>query len=301
MGATSKTLRKWAMLVLLATPFASWAAGDLATKFSNRDSIRNTRHNMTQGAMAVSMDPYRNNYAEVCVYCHTPHGANDTVAIPLWNRVPKTTTYTTYNELGTSTLTQTVRQPGPSSIACLSCHDGQVAIDSVINMPGSGGYDKDWRQRQAQGQSNTFLDSWNPTDPSGHMALTTGSEGCLACHSRDAGALGARATDFSLFVIGTDLRNDHPVGVTYPPVTNTDFKRPTAARTGVSWFDDDGDKVPDTREVRLYDSGEGYMVECASCHDPHGVPSAGTGSQFNPTFLRVTNASSQLCLTCHTK
>jgi mono/diheme cytochrome c family protein len=298
MGLARKGLVRIVMLMLLAAPFAAaWAAGDLGTKFTNRDSIRNTRHNMTQGSMAVSMDPYRNNYGEICVYCHTPHGANDTVAIPLWNRTVKATTYTTYNELGTTTLTQTVRQPGPSSIACLTCHDGQVAIDSVINMPGSGGYNKD---QQIQ-QSNAFLDKWNPAEAPGHMSLTTGNEGCLACHASNAGALGARATDFSMFVIGTDLRNDHPVGVTYPPATNTDFKRPTATRTGVSWFDSDGDKTPDTTEVRLYDSGEGYMVECASCHDPHGVPTAGRGSQFTPTFLRVANTGSQLCLTCHTK
>jgi mono/diheme cytochrome c family protein len=298
MGLASKGLVRIVMLLLLAAPFAAaWAAGDVPTKFTNRDSIRNTRHNMTQGSMAVAMDPYRNNYGEVCVYCHTPHGANEAVAIPLWNRTIKATTYTTYNELGTASLTQTVRQPGPNSIACLSCHDGQVAIDSVINMPGSGGY----RADQRIAQSNEFLDSWQPADPPGHMALTTGNEGCLACHSRNAGALGARATDFAAFVVGTDLRNDHPVGVSYPPATNTDFKRPTATRTGVSWFDNDGDKMPDTTEVRLYDSGEGYMVECASCHDPHGVPTAGRGSQFTPTFLRVANTGSDLCLTCHTK
>lgn len=298
MGLASKGLVKVVMLMLLAASFAAaWAAGDVPTKFTNRDSIRNTRHNMTQGTMSTAMDPYRNNYGEVCVYCHTPHGANEAVSIPLWNRTIKATTYTTYNELGTTSLTQTVRQPGPNSIACLTCHDGQVAIDSVINMPGSGGYNKD----QRIGQSNAFLDTWNPADAPGHMALTTGNEGCLACHSRNAGALGSRATDFAVFVIGTDLRNDHPVGVSYPPVTNTDFKRPTATRTGVSWFDKDGDQTPDTTEVRLYDSGEGYMVECASCHDPHGVPSAGRGSQFTPTFLRVSNSGSDLCLTCHTK
>lgn len=29
------------------------------------------------------------------------------------------------------------------TIACLSCHDGTQAIDSVINAPGSGGYNRD--------------------------------------------------------------------------------------------------------------------------------------------------------------
>ena len=82
MGLSSKGLVKFVMLVLLAAPFAAaWAAGDVPTKFTNRDSIRNTRHNMTQGTMSTAMDPYRNNYGEVCVYCHTPHGANEAVNI----------------------------------------------------------------------------------------------------------------------------------------------------------------------------------------------------------------------------
>ena len=48
------------------------------------------------------MDTQRNNYGEVCVYCHTPHGANRTLAAPLWNRTNVATTYQTYNLLNTS-------------------------------------------------------------------------------------------------------------------------------------------------------------------------------------------------------
>ena len=58
---------------------------------------------------------------------------------------------------------------------------------------------------------------------------------------------------------------------------------------------------PDPDEVRFYDTGDGFEVECASCHDPHGVPSDGAGSTFNPAFLRVANSESNLCLSCHVK
>lgn len=287
---------------------AAWADIDLDTKFSNRGSVANTRHNMTQrqtdpdGPNGSSMDQYRNNYGEVCVYCHTPHGANTSVALPLWNRTIKTTTYTTYNQLGTSTLTQPVSQPGANSLACLSCHDGQVGVDSIINMPGSGGY----KASQASSQDNTFLNTWNNVggpDATRHIGLNpTPSQGCLACHSGGDNLIGAGATDFTVFAIGTDLRNDHPVGVRFPAIgPGVDFRATTGTRTGMSWFDNNGNKWPDTNEVRLYDTGEGFEVECASCHDPHGVPSAGPGSKFNPTFLRVSNAGSALCLTCHTK
>lgn len=278
------------------------------TTFSNQGSIANTRHNMTQrqlsggGPNGASMDPYRNNYGEVCVYCHTPHSANSNVTLPLWNRTIKATSYITYNELGTSTLTQPVSQPGPSSLSCLSCHDGQVAVDSIINMPGSGGYNA----AQATGQIDTFLNAWTNTggpDANVHVGLNpVVGVGCLACHSLRAGMVGAGAADFTVFAIGTDLRNDHPVGVRFPAIApGVDFNPTTATRPSVQWFDLDGDKRLDPREIRLYDSGYGYAVECASCHDPHGVPSDRAGGLFNPAFLRISNAGSQLCLTCHIK
>jgi mono/diheme cytochrome c family protein len=281
-----------------------WADVDLPTKFTNQGSIGNTRHNMTQrqasggGPTGASMDQYRNDYQEVCVYCHTPHGANTSVVLPLWNRTMRATTYTTYNQLNTSSLTQSVTQPGAASLSCLSCHDGQTAVDSIINMPGSGRY----QASQATTQSDTFLNSWNNSrgpDATIHIGLNANpAVGCLACHAAGAGVVGAGATDFTIFAIGTDLRNDHPVGITYPVTsgTSTEFRTPNGQR-GSTFFFDDGDSNMEKEEVRVYDG----KVECASCHDPHGVPSGGAGSTFKPTFLRVSNTGSALCLTCHTK
>lgn len=316
-------IRSWGRLTLIVAGgslLAGWlstamADVDLPTKFTNRGTIANTRHNMTQrpadnslNLTGASMNQFRNDYEEVCVYCHTPHGGNANVTLPLWNRTIKATTYVTYDLLGTSTLTQTVSQPGPASLSCLSCHDGQVAIDSVINMPGSGKY----LAEQATSQNNAFLNNnWNNSgtgpDATVHIGLNAVNpgDGCLACHSKDAGLVGASATDFRIFAIGTDLKNDHPVGVTFPAAgPGVDFNQPNATRPGIKWFDT-GNNVPDKGEVRLYDSGQGFEVECASCHDPHGVPSGSAGSAFIPTFLRVANsgagAGSKLCLTCHVK
>lgn len=294
------------LIVLISAASISYAAGDLGTSFSYRGSISNTRHNLTQrqqagGPDGSMMNAYRNDYQEVCVYCHTPHGANSTTNLPLWNRTMKATSYTTYNELGTSSLTQTVSQPGNNSLACLSCHDGQTAMDSIINMPGSGRYLKS----QETGQSKEFLDAWN-TDrgltASRHHALS--QTGCLSCHSPSGGIPGETATDFTIAAIGTDLRNDHPVGVTFPSQNGpgTDFKTPEGMQRSARFFDVANTGRMDGNEIRLYANGENFQVECASCHDPHGVPSgAGRESLFFPTFLRASNEGSALCLTCHTK
>lgn len=306
-------------------------------RFTNIGTILNTRHNLSQSTaplIAGAMNNYRNDYGEVCVYCHTPHGANNTVAAPLWNRTVKVTNYATYNELGTTTLTQDVTAtPGSASLTCLSCHDGQTAIDSIINMPGSGM----GLLSQQTTQNTAFLDSW-PTTGGGatqHMGFNstngvqgngqgsatpyvctgpgpgctqilpgvyvgvTSAKGCLVCHST-TGALANSGPDFSMFNLGTDLRNDHPIGVTFPAVNGvgTDWKTPAGMVGASQFFDKNSNGKMEKAEIRTYEG----KVECASCHDPHGVPSAGPGSVFNKTFLRVQNTNgSAVCLTCHTK
>ncbi|MCK4974471.1 MAG: hypothetical protein KAR81_04400 [Sulfurimonas sp.] len=84
---------------------------------------------------------------ETCVYCHTPHGANsDYAPAPLWNKPSTVTAFTMYGATGTGesgiTLakTSTDISPSGSSLACLSCHDGVSAMNSVVNAPGSGNY-----------------------------------------------------------------------------------------------------------------------------------------------------------------
>lgn len=93
-------------LLLCVTGGAAQADVELPSKFGNTGGVSNTRHNMTQrqasgGPAGVLMDPYRNDYGEVCVYCHTPHGANANVTLPLWNRTIRATNYITYAALRT--------------------------------------------------------------------------------------------------------------------------------------------------------------------------------------------------------
>ena len=315
-----------------------------ASAFSNIGSIKNTVHNLTQDTLFVvigqavnPMQARRNDYGEVCVYCHTPHGANNTIAAPLWNRTILPTNYQTYDELGTTTLTQAVSStPGTASLTCLSCHDGQTAVDSIINMPTTQVLTGTYANSHGNGlgsqqtsQNGAFLDSWTNAagpDATRHMGFNstqfgatyalgngTGSDniGCLSCHSPVTLTSGGN-TDFSMAHLGTDLRNDHPIGVTYPAAAiagtnNEDFNRPAGLTTvGASnYFDENADGKMQKNEIRTYNG----RVECASCHDPHGVPS-GVGLQFYPTFLRKKQAAdtvgpgafgSRVCFTCHNK
>ncbi|MBF0610962.1 MAG: cytochrome c3 family protein [Magnetococcales bacterium] len=287
---------------IMALSGTAWGADGetYPTRFTNIGGITNTRHNLTQSPTGISnaMMTVRNNYGEVCVYCHTPHGANENIAAPLWNRTFKNNTYTTYENLKSSTITQVISQPGPNSLTCLSCHDGTVAIDSIVNMPGSGRYS----EANKTSHQESFLDAW-PGGSAKHVAVGGGSLGgttCMSCHTGPDGS--EVATDFTAFYIGTDLSNDHPVGIVLPEGRiGVDFADPGVRGTSLAYYDRDADNKADSNEIRFYKTGGNYKVECASCHDPHGVPSGGEGSVNNPSFLRVNNQNSAVCLTCHDK
>jgi predicted CXXCH cytochrome family protein len=73
------------------------------------------------------------NTTEICVFCHTPHNAGPTT--PLWNRTATTAVYTPYSSPTLDANGGTAPAPTGVSLLCLSCHDGTVAFDSLINNP----------------------------------------------------------------------------------------------------------------------------------------------------------------------
>jgi len=117
---------------------------------------------------------------------------------------------------------------------------------------------------------------------------------CLGCHdgvvSVDAyggGADGANPITGNA-AFGSDLSNDHPVGITYddsPATGDTELK---ATTTPVTYGNASAGTVADMLQ--------GGAVECGSCHDVHNTLSAG-----NTALLAVDNTGSALCFACHNK
>ncbi len=78
---------------------------------------------------------------QICLACHTPHNAaagNQQIA-PLWGHDTTAATFTLYTGVANSGATPgttsfdgaaTQTQPSGTSLLCLSCHDGTVALDS---------------------------------------------------------------------------------------------------------------------------------------------------------------------------
>ena len=71
---------------------------------------------------------------EICRPCHTPQNASASFAAVLWNHDLSTSAYTVYSS---PTLNASTGQPRGVSKACLSCHDGTVALDSFAGSVGT--------------------------------------------------------------------------------------------------------------------------------------------------------------------
>ena len=93
----------------------------------NSQSIVTTKHNLSASGPGTVKTL---GETEICLFCHTPH--NKKPMSPLWNRSDPGLTYILYTS---STLQALPGQPDGSSILCLSCHDGTVALGSVLSRP----------------------------------------------------------------------------------------------------------------------------------------------------------------------
>ena len=240
------------------------------------EDIRNTKHNLS------SIGPedravFTQQTTEICVFCHTPHGAiGDEEAAglkaPLWNRRLSTARYILYDQVWSTSFEAYETKPKPNaptgySRLCLSCHDGTIALGTVINPPGSG-----------------IPAEWGPailgTMPAG-SGVTTGDTR----------------------VIGANLQNDHPVSFVYDSSFAWKDEELVDPGTPLVFSAKVGDTTP-ISPMRRYPGTDLYSydsVQCTSCHNPHAV----TFSKFlranyynepsNPAAGKI------ICLYCHDK
>lgn len=90
-----------------------------------QQSVVDSLHNLSAsgpGRIRAASEP------QVCIFCHTPHGSSPVE--PLWNRAAPVVPYTVYSS---SALDARPGQPTGASKMCLSCHDGSIALGSVLS------------------------------------------------------------------------------------------------------------------------------------------------------------------------
>ena len=276
---------------LLVVGLLAGAAAGIPAHAERVSDVRRTLHNLSAAGPGATKAA---SETQVCVFCHTPHGAtmNDqsgaAVRAPLWNRrIPAGSTYTPYTSasLDANVIQGQLDQPGGSSKLCLSCHDGTLALGNVNVLNGQA----------------------NPT-----IAMSgTGAGGTMPP--------GAGATSGFTRLIGADLRNDHPISLTYTAQLATrdgelrqlDASQRYPSGTGAVI----GVREPGVRPrfpLEPTGAANAGQVQCGTCHDPHlfetdpakGAQKFLRGQRFQegaPSTAGFNEANDILCLSCHDK
>lgn len=264
------------------------------------ENIKITKHNLSSSGLGTT---HSSTESEICVFCHTPHGSSPTgssLQAPLWNRnlnYQSTTGYVLYDNTWSFSFEGTLNDPNKPtgySRLCLSCHDGTIAIGSVINKPGSGG----------------FMGFAPSTDQLGIGAMAL-----------QPGAIGSGVASGDTRVLGTNLQNDHPISfkfdTTLAIVTDTELVDPGSPPAELNAVTPLAPAGGYQTGVKRYGSTAAPMVfenvQCTSCHNPHAVtyPKFLRASRFQDAsesgFLpggggAATPATGQIiCLYCHSK
>ncbi len=202
----------------------------------------------------------------ICVFCHTPHNAVSDVAginIPLWNHTLSSAVYTVPDKTNPQwavLLSTPQNPPDGDSKLCLSCHDGTVAIGSVVNL-GGGAITISMQGTGAGGVMPAGAANLG-TDLSGHHPVSIAVNNSLLTDKLQQCSTGVVSFQLCYPTTGQPVK--------LRPTNNTYNALPGAGNKG--------------------------GVQCSSCHDPHTDPNPGTTMFLR---VGDKNNTTPLCTTCH--
>lgn len=197
----------------------------------------------------------------VCTPCHQAHHTADVQVAPLWAHASSAATFTPYSS---PTMNASVGTPSGHSLACLSCHDGTLAINQGISgLIGSTGAH--------------MIDPSAVIGPNLHTTHPVSFTYDSALAAADGGL-----EDPAVYKIG-----DPKTALTYStaPVPATWSGSSLTGKT--------------INQALLF----GGKMECSSCHDVHkqegSSPTSGILTRISGTDAG--GKGSVLCRTCHIK
>jgi len=254
-----------ALAMMVATPaFAGLEA---------RTGVNGSLHDMNTYVPGVD-----DVYARVCVFCHTPHNADITVAesAPLWNHELTQAEFLPYEWATPENAGLIIDDPliGPSRL-CMSCHDGVVAVDQH-----------------------------GPAVPFDGTANLSGGRGDIGNSGDLFGLTDDHPIGFS-YVDAVNVRNvvDGAGNAKEEVVPVTEFFA-TAVDTNVPAGTYNIVTREGTRRIQDVLYG-GEIMTCASCHEVHNkenvIQEIGTNGVTPNYFLYGLEKDSLICLSCHIK
>jgi hypothetical protein len=237
--------------------------GSLLT-LTSRAGIVGSPHDFS--SQSWNTDP--SDPATVCSTCHTPHHADSSV-VPLWSHATTVSSFTMYNKANVPSsqmVAVPAGQPNGISKACLSCHDGTVAINTYGGSPAYGG------------------------------TMTTHGTATFVTNGANLGTDLTHSHPISLVynpaLVGTGPNQDQWL---YNPNT-------TPVLTPVSGTFVPGNDMT----VNGFLLNGNNSLECTSCHDVHNQEGTPYDIMLNPKLVKIVGVDagghgSLLCRSCHNK
>lgn len=251
-------------------------------------TVANSKHNLSiSGPGTIKAD----SESEICIFCHTPHASRPVG--PLWNRDDPGSTYTLYNS---STLQANPTQPDGSSVLCLSCHDGTIALGALVSratditfsggvttMPiGRGNLESDLSDDHPisfEYTSAIASGDGQLKDPSAigmPVQLENGKVQCISCHDPHNNAN-------SKFLVASKLNSD----LCFKCHDRTYWASSSHSLSSAIW---NGSGTSPWVHIEAPYTKVSENA-CENCHDPHN-------SLGNPRLLKATTDENN-CLDCH--
>ncbi len=246
-------------------------------------SILTSKHNLSVSSSGTIK---ATSESEVCIFCHTPH--NSSPRAPLWNKNATGTTYLLYNS---STMEAIPGQPDGSSILCLSCHDGTIALGDLVSR-------------------STQITMTNTMSPRGNLTTDLSNDHPIS-FTYDAALASADGQLKTPPLLNTELDNNSrlqctschdPHKETYPKflVASTEFSALCFTCHDRSYW---ANSTHNTSSKTWNGTGTDPWAHlesaysnvsqnaCANCHDPHNADG-------KPRLLKSL-AEENNCLDCH--
>lgn len=208
-----------------------------------------------------STNSWNSSRKGVCSTCHSAHNTDAAQIAPLWNHGTSTAAFVPYTS---PTMHATVGNPDGASLACLSCHDGTVAVNQSMSGSFTGG-------------TAAMIDPSAQIGPDLHTTHPVSFTYDAALAIADGGL-----EDPTVYKIG-----DPKTALTY-----------STAPVPASWSGTSlTGKTID--QALLFN----HKMQCSSCHDVHkmegSAPSSGILVRISSTDAG--GKGSTLCRTCHIK
>jgi len=272
-------MNRQSVRVLLSAGILAWLIA--VVPLVDAASILTSKHNLSSTGPGT-IKAATGAESQVCVFCHLPHNAKTTG--PLWNRDQPAGAYTPY-----TSSTRKIASPGQptgTSLLCLSCHDGTIALGKISSrttaiamtgrnnfLAGDAGYlgtDLSDDHPVSFLYANVLSNSEIRT-PTGSVKLdASGQMQCTACHNPHDNANGK-------FLTVSNLQGALCVVCHNKPYWSaSDHATSTKTVTG-TWRHTTATTVAGNA--------------CESCHRPHTAP--------HKTRLLNQAAEEQNCMVCH--